>query len=348
MSSGLIAAGPLPLAAAIVCPDGAIGPIRALVDRLSNAGITVEVVDEIAEAADFIVRAERPAALVLDCRAMATDDPQDLAETAELLRRCRGMLPTHRPIIVVSSAPNSFIVAAFRAGAGDVIDMALEGTTHARTVIARACSEMVTRRAERDQARDLRAVTEDFLRELIRTERQKIDLEEKLAAPTGERAGAKRNPVVLLVEDDRAVADRLTTSLEDKGITTFTFTSGEDAVHEAISMDSSAAGFDLALVDLGLPGMDGLETIAQLRAAIPGIATFLMATERERDRVSHATETDIGGYVMKPFENFDALTKKLGTLARESMTRNQELRYLQRIKTRHAKLLERFLAIPNS
>lgn len=216
------------------------------------------------------------------------------------------MLPTHRPIIVVSSAPNSFIVAAFRAGAGDVIDMALEGTTHARLVIARACSEMVTRRAERDQARDLRAVTEDFAR-------TDSDRATKKSISTGStnpaNAPVPSNPVVLLVEDDRAVADRLTTSLEDKGITTFTFTSGEDAVHEAISMDSSAAGFDLALVDLeALPGMDGLETIAQLRAAIPGIATFLMATERERDRVGHATETDIGGYAGS-FENFDALTK---------------------------------------
>lgn len=342
------AGGPLPLAAAIVCPEGAIGPIRALVERLTNAGITVDVVDEIAEAADFIVRSERPAALVLDCRAMATDDPQDLAETTELLRRCRGMLPTHRPIIVVSSAPNSFIVAAFRAGAGDVIDMALEGTTHARTVVARACADMVTRRAERDQTRELRSVAEVFMRELIRTERQKIDLEEKLAVPKGERSGAARTPVVLLVEDDRVVANRLTLSLEEKGITTYVFFSGEDAVHEAISMDSTAPEFDLALVDLGLPGMDGLETINQLRAAVPGIASFLMATERERDRMRNATEADIVGYVMKPFENFDALTSKLSALARDTMTRNQELRYLQRIKTRHASILERFLAIPHS
>ncbi len=342
------AGGPLPLAAAIVCPEGAIGPIRALVERLTNAGITVDVVDEIAEAADFIVRSDRPAALVLDCRAMATDDPQDLAETSELLRRCRGMLPTHRPIIVVSSAPNSFIVAAFRAGAGDVIDMALEGTTHARTVVARACADMVTRRAEREQTRELRTVAEVFMRELIRTERQKIDLEEKLAVPKGGRSGAVRTPVVLLVEDDRIVANRLTLSLEEKGITTYVFFSGEDAVHEAISMDSTAPEFDLALVDLGLPGMDGLETIHQLRAAVPGIASFLMATERERDRMRNATEADIVGYVMKPFENFDALTTKLSALARDTMTRNQELRYLQRIKTRHASILERFLAIPQS
>lgn len=72
-----------------------------------------------------------------------------------------------------------------------------------------------------------------------------------------------------------------------------------------------------------------------------------MATERERDRMRSATTSDIIGYVMKPFENFDALTTKLGALARDNMTRNQELRYLQRIKTRHASILERFLAIPH-
>lgn len=109
------------------------------------------------------------------------------------------------------------------------------------------------------------------MRELIRTERQKIDVEEKLAAPKGERAGTARSPVVLLVEDDRVVANRLTLSLEEKGITTFVFFSGEEAVHEAIAMDSTAPGFDLALVDVSLPGMDGLETISQLRAAVPGL-----------------------------------------------------------------------------
>jgi DNA-binding NarL/FixJ family response regulator len=91
--------------------------------------------------------------------------------------------------------------------------------------------------------------------------------------------------------------------------------------------------------------MDGLATIEQLRKAIPGLAGFLMANERERERVRSASERSIVGYIMKPFENFDALTNKLGSLAKDAMVKAQELRYLQQIKARHAGLLERFRQI---
>jgi FixJ family two-component response regulator len=226
-----------PLAATIVCPDGAVGAIRALIDRLSNSGIMVESVDEIAEAADYVLNMTSQVALILDCRKLATEDPQDVAEAGAMIRRCRALVPDHRPIIVVQGAPNSFIVAVIRAGACDVIDLALEGTTHARAVVVRACGEMATRRLERENHAALRAVVEDFLRELIRTERQKIDLEEKLSTPFGDLAGALRNPIVLLVEDDRTIADRLTASLEEKGVTTFAFLSGEDAIRDARSAE---------------------------------------------------------------------------------------------------------------
>jgi DNA-binding NtrC family response regulator len=330
------------LAAVVVAPNGVAGPLRTLIDRVSNAGVKVEVVDEIVEAAHHVKNSDQYTALLLDCRTLATDDPQDLQMATEMIKKCRTAMPEHYPIIVASGASNSFIVAAFRAGAGDFIDMALEGTTHARSVIARACANMNIKAADSSTVKGLRGIVEEFLRELIRTERAKINLEERLLNP--HQDNTKRTPVILLVEDDKTIADRLTVTFESKGLTTYAFVNGEDAV-AAVTSNRDNVYFDLALVDLGLPGMDGLATIEQLRQIIPGLAGFLMANERERERVRSASERSIVGYIMKPFENFDALTNKLGSLAKDAMLKAQEQRYLQQIKARHAGLLERFRQI---
>jgi DNA-binding NtrC family response regulator len=329
--------GQVGLYAVVIAPEGVSGPLRTLIDRLNSSGVTVETVDEIVEAADFVIRNTKQVAVLLDCRALATDDPQDVLMAMDQIKKARAAMPEHRPIIVASGAANSFIVSAFRAGAGDMIDMALEGTTHARAVIARACSEMSSRSNDGERAKALRSIIEEFLRELIRTERSKIALEEKL----GNQDTAKRAPAILLVEDDKAIADRLTVSLESKGITTYSFVNGEDAVR-SVRESREAIAFDLALVDLGLPGMDGFSTIEHLKAAMPGLSGFLMANERDRERVRAASERGVVGYVMKPFENFDALTNKLSSLAKEAMHKSQEQRYLQQIKARHAVLLEKF------
>jgi DNA-binding NtrC family response regulator len=217
------------LAAVVVAPNGVAGPLRTLIDRVVNAGVKVEAVDEIVEAAHHVMNSDQYTALLLDCRTLATDDPQDVQVATEMIKKCRTAMPEHYPIIVASGASNSFIVASFRAGAGDFIDMALEGTTHARSVIARACANMNIKAADAATAKALRAIVEEFLRELIRTERAKINLEERLQNPQPDST-VKRSPVILLVEDDKAIADRLTVTFESKGLTTYAFVNGEDAV----------------------------------------------------------------------------------------------------------------------
>lgn len=326
------------LHAVIVAPTGLTGALRALADRLANSAIAVSDVDEIAEAVDTVSHHAGRCALLLDCRQFNSDDPQDQLEAADLVKRCRTLLPMQRPIVIAGGATNTFIVAMFRAGAGDLIDLAIEGTTQAKAVVTRACSEADGRIAERDNAAGLRALVGDFLRELIVTERQKIDIEAKLNGVHG-RA---RPPRVLVIEPDATVAQRLSHTLVQKGVETQVFAAGEDAMHGLLAGQAQPA--DLVLVDLSLPGMDGIETIAQLRAADTAAPCLLMATEAQRTRVRDNPE-GVAGFVIKPFENLDALTNKLLNLAAEAQQKGQEQRYLREIKTRHAALLERFRSL---
>src|SRR5690606_4402364 len=140
-----------------------------------------------------------------------------------------------------------------------------------------------------------RAIIEDLVKDLIRTERRSIDAEDKLAAHTrlsGEIAAADlRPPAVLLVEHDRDVADQLADLLESAGVATFAYVAGEEAVREAPAL-ATTAGLDLALVAAQLPGIDGLETIRQLREDIAGLPAFLITSVLDTDLA--ATAADLG------------------------------------------------------
>jgi CheY-like chemotaxis protein len=80
----------------------------------------------------------------------------------------------------------------------------------------------------------------------------------------------------MVVEDDREVADFLVDHLEDAGLTTFAFVTGEEAVVHAERMSQRGAALDLVLVDIGLPGIDGLEVVRRLRKDRPTLAAFLI------------------------------------------------------------------------
>ncbi len=67
---------------------------------------------------------------------------------------------------------------------------------------------------------------------------------------------------ILLVEDDRALGEGIRTALKPEGYTVDWLQDGASALH-ALSHES----FELAILDLGLPRLDGLEVLKRLRAA---------------------------------------------------------------------------------
>src|SRR5258706_16067954 len=104
---------------------------------------------------------------------------------------------------------------------------------------------------------------------------------------------------VLLVEDDPKVAEVLVGLLEDDNIT---LSSAEDAA-KALEL-TRETNFDLILLDLGLPGMDGFELLRQLKAApetesIPVIV--LTAWNSTSDKI-RGFELGAVDYLTKPFE----------------------------------------------
>ncbi len=113
---------------------------------------------------------------------------------------------------------------------------------------------------------------------------------------------------ILLVEDDRSIASSLVDGLEAAGHTVAHVVTGAEAVQ--------ARGYEMVLLDLGLPDMDGRDVCRQLRVntAVPII--MLTARSEEFDRVL-GLELGADDYVTKPF-SLRELVARIRAVARRT------------------------------
>ena len=82
-----------------------------------------------------------------------------------------------------------------------------------------------------------------------------------------------RMPRVLIVDDDELVRENLIAFLEDEGMHLYGVAAGEDAV----ALLSSGQSFDVCVMDMRLPGMDGNDSMRAVHAMAPGLE-FLIHT----------------------------------------------------------------------
>lgn len=118
---------------------------------------------------------------------------------------------------------------------------------------------------------------------------------------------------VLLAEDDDAIAAPLARALQREGYAVDVVGAGPDVLARA-----SAEPYDLVVLDLGLPGMDGLEVCRRLRVSKPDLAV-LMLTART-DEVDFVVGLDAGAddYVGKPFRLAELMARVRALLRRSA------------------------------
>jgi DNA-binding response OmpR family regulator len=116
---------------------------------------------------------------------------------------------------------------------------------------------------------------------------------------------------VLLAEDDAAIAEPLSRALDREGYEVQVVTDGQSALDAA-----GNGGVDVLVLDLGLPGVDGLDVCRRLRAAGRSIPV-LMLTARA-DEVDFVVGLDAGAddYVAKPFRLAELLARIRALLRR--------------------------------
>ncbi len=122
---------------------------------------------------------------------------------------------------------------------------------------------------------------------------------------------------VLLVEDDDHLAEGLAYNLRNTGYEVETAASGEAALQA-----TERRAFDLMLLDVMLPGIDGLEVVRRLRKA-GNRKPVLMITARNRaDDAIAGLDAGADDYITKPFDLDEVLARIRGALRREVWARS--------------------------
>jgi two-component system, OmpR family, KDP operon response regulator KdpE len=115
-------------------------------------------------------------------------------------------------------------------------------------------------------------------------------------SPSQYPSTANSHGVILIVDDDASVRRALRTTLQTLGFSTSEASGGEEALVLA-----RTSPYDVVLLDVNMPGMDGLETCRQLRRLLPRIAILMLTVrDSEEDKVQ-ALEAGADDYVTKPF-----------------------------------------------
>jgi DNA-binding response OmpR family regulator len=103
-------------------------------------------------------------------------------------------------------------------------------------------------------------------------------------------------PRILLVDDDAEICTFLATLLELEGMEPVVATHGDDAL-------AALPGTAAALVDVAMPGVDGLEFCRRMRRAGFGGPILIVSARPGADLPRRASEAGASGFVRKPFEN---------------------------------------------
>ena len=117
-------------------------------------------------------------------------------------------------------------------------------------------------------------------------------------------------PLILVVEDDRAIRNLITTTLETQGYLYHTAATGEASILEAVSRQP-----DVIILDLGLPDMDGVDIIRKVRTWSNTPIIVVSARSEDKDKID-ALDAGADDYLTKPFSVDELLARLRVSLRR--------------------------------
>ncbi|MBC7980759.1 MAG: sigma-54-dependent Fis family transcriptional regulator [Armatimonadetes bacterium] len=103
-------------------------------------------------------------------------------------------------------------------------------------------------------------------------------------------------PNLLIVDDDETIQRLLAMAAKDHGWRPLTANSGKEAI------DKIDSRIEAVVLDLGLPGMDGIETIGQLHKKFPQVPVIMLTGMNNAETAVQALKAGATDYLTKPFE----------------------------------------------
>lgn len=129
---------------------------------------------------------------------------------------------------------------------------------------------------------------------------------------------------VLLIDDEETLVEYLSKRLLREGFTVKATFSGEEAVEVASGED-----FDVAVVDLKMPGIDGVETQQKLKKIQPFLQSIVLTGHGAIDTALESGRQDAFKYLLKPIE-YDNLVETIKA-AYEKKVELQQAKFRQEV-----------------
>jgi DNA-binding response OmpR family regulator len=142
----------------------------------------------------------------------------------------------------------------------------------------------------------------------VRTNTKRLDQasEGRLTEPEHKR--------ILLVEDDATISDLVAYNLRKAGYEVLQEHSGRSGLQTALTSD-----IDLVLLDLMLPGLDGITVSKEIVRRKPDLPVIMLTARSERDTVLEGFQSGADDYITKPFD-LDVLLARIQARLRRSPT----------------------------
>jgi DNA-binding NtrC family response regulator len=125
---------------------------------------------------------------------------------------------------------------------------------------------------------------------------------------------------ILIVDDDENIRKVLTTILEDEGYIVESVDTAKKAIEK-----SEKAFYNLALIDVRLPDMEGIELLAKMRETKPKMRKIIITGYPTLQNAVAAVNKGADAYVMKPFD----IEKILETIREQLKKQKEEKSYCE-------------------
>ena len=101
---------------------------------------------------------------------------------------------------------------------------------------------------------------------------------------------------ILVIDDEESVRKSLALVLKDEGYAVDVAENGEEAIKK-----SKANFYNLALVDIRLPDIDGISLLPQMRETVPKMVKIIITGYPSLDNSIEAVNRGADGYIVKPY-----------------------------------------------
>jgi len=121
---------------------------------------------------------------------------------------------------------------------------------------------------------------------------------------------------ILVIDDEESIRKSLAAVLEEKGYLVDTAENGKEAIEK-----SKTRPYNLALVDIRLPDMDGVQLLTAIKETIPKTIKIIITGYPSLENAIEAVNKGADAYIIKPFD-----MNKLIDMIKEHLKKQQEAR----------------------